>query len=85
MELWYWLSKAMGFPGLERLLAKNQEIWETEYNEFINELSTFVNKKFNQFQRSIIPMGESISEFYIYSTHVRKSTQATSQRIDRVQ
>ena len=39
----------MDLLGLERLLAKNQEIWETEYNKFVNELSTFVNKELNEF------------------------------------
>ena len=52
MELWHQLSSAMDLPRVERLLAKNQEIWETEYNKFINELSVFVNKELNDFQCS---------------------------------
>ena len=52
MELWDQLSSAMDLCGVERQLARNQEIWEAEYNKFANELSVFVNKELNDFQRS---------------------------------
>ena len=28
-----------------------QELWESEYNKFIAELSSFVNKEMNDFQK----------------------------------
>ena len=49
MELWHQLSSAVYAFGVERQLAKNQEIWEAEYNKLINELSAFVNKELNDF------------------------------------
>ena len=85
IELWHWLSNAIDLPRLERLLNKNQEIWETEYNKFVNELSIFVNKELNKFQRSPVIMGDLIRDFCISTTNVCESTQATSQRMDRVQ
>ena len=48
----------MDLLGLEHLLARKKEIWEIEYNKFINELSAFVNKELNQSRHNIVPMGE---------------------------
>ena len=59
----------MDLPRVERLLAKNQEIWETEYNKFVNELSAFVNKELNDFRHTIMSMGESFINFCISTTH----------------
>ena len=52
MELWYRLSSVVDVLGVERLLARNQEIREVKYNKFINELSVFVNKELNDFWHS---------------------------------
>ena len=70
MELWYRLSSAMDLPRVERQLARNQEIWEAEYNKFSNELSAFVNKELNDFWHNIVSMGEFVTGFHISSTHV---------------
>ena len=43
----------MDLPGVERRLAKNQEIWEAEYNKFVNELFVFVNEELSEFWRSM--------------------------------
>ena len=64
MELWHRLSSAMDLLGVERLLARNQEIWETEYNKFVNELSAFVNKELSEFWRSVVSVGESTTQLY---------------------
>ena len=60
----------MDLLGMERLLAKKQETWEIEYNYFVKELSTFVNRMVNEFRCSKMPMDDSIRDFHIYSTHV---------------
>ena len=70
MELWHQLSNAADLLGVERQLTKNQEIWEAEYNKFVNELSVFVNKGLNDFQSS--------------NALTSGSAQATSQQMDRV-
>ena len=43
------LSSAMDLLRVERLLARNQGIWEAEYTKFVNELSVFVNKELSKF------------------------------------
>ena len=48
----------MDLLGMERHLAKNKEIWDAEYNKFINELSAFVNKELNDFRHNIASIGE---------------------------
>ena len=85
MELWHRLSNATNLPGVERQLAKSQELWEAEYNKFIAELSTFVNKEINDFRCSIVVMGDSVRELCIHNTHLRESAQATSQGMDKLQ
>ena len=67
----------MDLPGVEHLLDKNQEIWESEYNKFVTELSIFVNKELSEFGCSIVLVGES-------TTQLHGSVQATSQKMDRV-
>ena len=49
MELWHRLNNVTDLPGVERQLARSQELWETEYNKFIAELSTFVTKELSEF------------------------------------
>ena len=49
MELWPRLSSTLDLPEVEHLLARKQEIWEAEYNKFVNELSIFVNKELSEF------------------------------------
>ena len=73
MELWHQLSNATDFPGVERRLAKTQEMWETEYNKFIAELFSFVNKEINDFWCSIVVMTNSLRELRISNTHYRES------------
>ena len=63
---------------VERQLARSQEMWESEYNKFIAELSTFVNKEISEFRHSVLSMGES-------TTQLQGTVQATSQRMDRIQ
>ena len=48
------------------------EIWEAEYNKFVNELSAFVNKELHDFRRSIMSMGEFVTSFRISSTQIRE-------------
>ena len=70
---------------MERQLARSQELWEAQYNKFIAELSTFVNKEINDFRCSIMVIGDSVRELHIHNSHLRESAQATSQWMDRVQ
>ena len=44
-------------------------MWESEYNKFIAELSTFVNKEINDFRHSIVVMSDSLSDLRIFNTH----------------
>ena len=53
-------------------------MWESEYNKFIAELSTFVNKEISEFWHSILSMGES-------TIQLQSTAQAASQRMDRIQ
>ena len=78
MELWHWLSNATDLPGVERQLARTQEMWEADYNKFISKLSAFVNKEINDFRCSIVVMSDSLREFRIFNTHYRKFAQAAS-------
>ena len=71
MELWHRLSNAADWSGVERRLAKSQEMWESEYNKFIAELSSFVNKEISEFWRSVMLVGES-------TTQLHGSAEATS-------
>ena len=77
MESWHPLSNTVDLPKVECQLAKNQEIWEAEYNKCINEILALVNKELSEFQRSIVSVGES-------TTQIHSSAQTTSQRMDRV-
>ena len=83
--MWHQLSNAADVPGVERRLARTQEMWEAKYNKFIAELSSFVNKEINDFQHSIVVMSDSLRELSISNTHYRECAQATSQWMDRVQ
>ena len=85
LELWHRLSHAVDALGVERRLASAQELWESEYNKFIAELSSFVNKELNDFRRSIVVMSDSLRDIRVFNTHNRESVQATSQRMERVQ
>ena len=73
MELWHRLSNVADFPGVEHQLARAQEMWEIEYNKFIAELSTFVNKEINDFRCSVVVMNDSIRELHIFNTHYCES------------
>ena len=77
MELWHRLCSAMDLPRVERLLARNQEIWKAEYNKFVNELSIFVNKELSEFWHSVVSVGESTIQLHGFA-------QATSQQMDRI-
>ena len=83
--MWHRLSNTADVPGVEHRLATAQEMWESEHNQFITELSNFVNKEIDDFRRSIVVMSDSIRDLRISNTHYHESTQATSQRMDRVQ
>ena len=58
------MSNAVDLPRVERLLARDQEIWEAEYNKFINELSVFVNKELSEFWHSIVSAGKSTTQLH---------------------
>ena len=60
-------------------------MWEAEYNKFIAEFSSFVNKEINDFRGSIVVMSDSLGDLHIFNTHNHESEQATSQRMDRIQ
>ena len=59
LELWHRLGNVADVVGVERQLAIAQETWESEYNKFIAELSSFVNKETSEFRQSILSVGES--------------------------
>ena len=85
MELQHRLSNVADMSGVERQLARRQELWDTEYNKFIAERTTFLNKEINDSRHSIVVMSDSIRELRISNTHYHESTPATSQRMDKVQ
>ena len=62
-----------------------QEMWESEYNQFITELSNFVKKEIDDFRCSIMVMSDSLNDLRIFNTHNCESVQATSQRMESVQ
>ena len=66
-------------------MATAQEMWESEYNKFIAELSNFVNKEIDVFRSSIMVMSDSLRDLRIFNTHNRESVQAMPQRMERVQ
>ena len=57
----------MDLPRVECLLATNQESWETEYNNFINELLAFVNKELGEFWCSMLSVGESTNQVHSFA------------------
>ena len=59
-------------------MAIAQETWESEYNKFIAELSSFVNKEISEFRQSILSIGES-------TTQLQGTAWATSQRMESIQ
>ena len=77
-ELWHQLSNATNWSRVEHQLATCQEMWESEYNQFITELSNFVNKEIDDFRRSIMVMSDSLRDLRLFTTHHRESAQATS-------
>ena len=85
LELWHRLSNSADVPRVECRLATTQETWESEYNKFIAELSSFVNKEISDFRRSIVMMSDSLRDLRLFNTHHHESAQATSQRMERVQ
>ena len=62
LELWHRLSNVADVAGVERRLATTQETWESEYNKFIAELSSFVNKEISEFRQHILSVGESTTQ-----------------------
>ena len=58
------MSNAAYVPGVERQLATEQKMWESEYNKFIAELSSFVNKEISEIWRSIVSVGESTTQLH---------------------
>ena len=56
------LGNVPDVAGVERQLARSQEMWEFEYNIFIAELSTFVNKEISEFRHSVLSVGESTAQ-----------------------
>ena len=53
-------------------------MWESEYNKFIAELSSFVNKEISEFWQRIMLVGES-------TTQLQGTAWATSQRMEIIQ
>ena len=64
LELWHRLSNVADVPGVERRLATAQEMWESEYNKFIAELTSFVNKEISEFRQRILSVGESTTQLH---------------------
>ena len=62
LELWHRLSNVANVAGVERRLATAQETWESEYNKFIAELSSFINKEISEFRQCILSVGESTTQ-----------------------
>ena len=42
MEIWHRLGRIVELPEVEQRVAKNQQIMENEYDEFVQKLSDFV-------------------------------------------
>ena len=59
LELWHRLSNVVDVARVERRLATAQEKWESEYNKFIVELFSFINKEISEFRQRILSVGES--------------------------
>ena len=76
--MWHRLSNVANVAGVERQLATAQETWESEYNKFIAELSSFVNKEISEFRQRILSVGES-------TTQLQGTAWATSQRMESIQ
>ena len=68
----------MDFLGVERLFARNQEIWEIEYNKFVKELSAFMNKELKDFWHNLEFMGDTTTDAHIHNIQVCEIPQATS-------
>ena len=43
MELWHQLSHVVDLVGVQYLMAKNQDEVEQEYDEFVQQLSDYMN------------------------------------------
>ena len=73
MELWHRLSSVMDLPGMEQLLARNQQIWSSEYDKFVEKLTVFVNKEISDFRHSIVSIDDSLRDYQIYLHRVCES------------
>ena len=85
MELWNRLSGALDLLGVERIMARNQNEMETEYNNFVRELSDFVNQEITQFGRRLTLIEGTSQNVQNTSSQVREIAQAMSKRVDKVE
>ena len=68
----------MDLPRMERLMAKNQNEMETEYNTFVQQLSGFVNHENSKPGCMLTLLQVPLEAMQNTHTQVRKTTQTMS-------
>ena len=63
----------MDLLGVESLLARNQEIWASDYDKLVKILMAFVNEEISDFRHSIVSMDDSLRDYQIYLTRAHES------------
>ena len=76
---------SIGFAGVERVLAKNQNEIKTEYNNFVQRLSVFANQEITQFRHKLMLLGGTSQNIQNTSIQVREIAQDMSERVDKVE
>ena len=66
-------------------MAKNQNEMETDYNNFVQRLSDFVNQEITQFRHRFMLLEGTSQNIQNTSTQVREIAQAMSERVDKVE
>ena len=82
LELWHRLNHVMDLPEMERLLANNSEEVDTEYNNFIQQLSDFVNQEISNFGHRFTLLEETLGSVQNVISQVRGASQTISERMD---
>ena len=71
--------------GVERLLAKIQNEMETEYNNFVQRLSDFVNQEIAQFGHRLMLIEGTSQNIQNTGTQVRGIAEAMLDRVEKVE
>ena len=75
----------MDLPRLERWVAKNQHEMENECNNFMQQLSGFVNQKISQFWHKLTFLKGTSQKIKNIDTQVREMIKAMTERLDKVE